>query len=102
MKNTFGSSVALTIFGESHGIMIGGILDGLAAGIPVDEEFIASQMSLRKSVGDISTARKETDAVRIVSGVFNGRTTHYLHHRESGHQKPRLRRACIQGTSRTR
>ena len=75
MKNTFGSSVALTIFGESHGIMIGGILDGLAAGIPVDEEFIASQMSLRKSVGDISTARKEADAVRIVSGVFNGRTT---------------------------
>ena len=47
MKNTFGSSVALTIFGESNGAAIGGILDGLAAGIPVDEEFIASQMSLR-------------------------------------------------------
>lgn len=75
MKNTFGSSVALTIFGESHGIMIGGVLDGLAAGIPVDEEFIAAQMSLRKSVGEISTPRKEADAVRIVSGVFNGRTT---------------------------
>lgn len=75
VKNTFGSSVALTIFGESHGKMIGGILDGLAAGIPVDEEFIARQMSLRKSVGAISTARKEADEVRLVSGVFNGRTT---------------------------
>jgi len=75
LKNTFGSSVALTIFGESHGAAIGGILDGLAAGIPIDEEFIASQMSLRKSVGDISTPRKEADAVKIVSGVFNGRTT---------------------------
>ena len=75
MKNTFGSSVALTLFGESHGAAIGGILDGLAAGIPVNEEFIARQMSLRKSVGDISTPRKEADIVRIVSGVFEGRTT---------------------------
>lgn len=55
--------------------MIGGILDGLAPGIPVDEEFIARQMSLRKSVGEISTARKEADEVKLVSGVFNGRTT---------------------------
>ncbi len=75
LKNTFGSSVALTIFGESHGNMIGVVLDGIAPGIAVDEEFIARQMSLRKSVGDISTARKEADIVKIVSGVFNGRTT---------------------------
>lgn len=75
MKNTFGSSVSLTIFGESHGTAIGAVLDGLAAGIPVDEDYIASQMSLRKSSGDISTPRMEADSVRIVSGVFNGKTT---------------------------
>lgn len=75
VKNTFGSSVAVTIFGESHGGMIGAVLDGLAPGIPVDEEFIARQMSLRKSAGAISTARREADQVRIVSGVFQGKTT---------------------------
>jgi len=75
MKNTFGSSVTVTIFGESHGAMIGAVLDGIAPGIEVDEEFIASQMSLRKAVGKISTARHEADEVKIVSGIFNGRTT---------------------------
>lgn len=75
MKNTFGSSVALTLFGESHGTAIGAVLDGIAPGIEVDEEFIAAQMDKRRAAGAISTARKETDKVRIVSGVFNGRTT---------------------------
>ena len=75
MKNTFGSEIAVTIFGESHGTAIGAVLDGMPAGIAVDEEFIARQMSLRKSVGAISTPRKEADEVKIVSGVFNGRTT---------------------------
>lgn len=75
MKNTFGSEIAVTIFGESHGTAIGAVLDGMPAGIAVDEEFIARQMSLRKSVGAISTPRKEADEVKIVSGVFNGKTT---------------------------
>ena len=75
MKNSFGSSVTVTIFGESHGTAIGAVLDGLAPGIAVDEEFIARQMSLRRAVGKISTARQEADKVKIVSGVFNGRTT---------------------------
>lgn len=75
MKNTFGSSVAVTIFGESHGNMIGAVLDGLAPGIEVDENFIASQMELRKSISALSTARREADEVKIVSGVFNGKTT---------------------------
>lgn len=75
MRNTFGNNITVTLFGESHGKMIGSVLDGMPAGIPVDEDFIAYQMSLRKSVGAISTARKETDEVKIVSGVFNGRTT---------------------------
>ena len=41
MKNTFGESVAVTLFGESHGNAIGAVLDGMAPGIAVDEEFIA-------------------------------------------------------------
>ena len=75
MKNTFGSSVSVTVFGESHGEAIGAVLDGMAPGIAVDEDFIAHQMKLRQSVGALSTARREADRVRIVSGVFNGRTT---------------------------
>ena len=75
MKNTFGNSVSLTIFGESHGSEIGAILDGLASGIKVDTEFIASQMDKRRAKGKISTARKEADEVVISSGVFEDRTT---------------------------
>ncbi len=75
MKNTFGTSVAITIFGESHGAMIGAVLDGLAPGIEVDEAFISSRMDLRRSVGSLSTARREADTVRIVSGVIDGHTT---------------------------
>ena len=75
MKNTFGTSVAVTLFGESHGTMIGAVLDGLAPGIPVDEAFIASRMALRRSVNALSTARREADIVRIVSGVVDGHTT---------------------------
>ena len=75
MKNSFGTSVSVTLFGESHGPEIGAVIDGLAPGLPVDESFIASQLSLRRPAGKISTARQEADAFRIVSGVFEGRTT---------------------------
>ena len=74
MKNTFGHSVAVTIFGESHGKAIGAVLDGMAPGIPVDEAFIASQMELRKPHGRISTSRREEDKVNILSGVLQGKT----------------------------
>ena len=75
MKNTFGTSVTVTLFGESHGPEIGAVIDGLAPGLPVNEAFIASQLTLRRPAGRISTARQEEDAFRIVSGVFEGRTT---------------------------
>ena len=75
MKNTFGSSVAVTLFGESHGPAVGAVLDGLAPGVPVDEAFIAAQLSLRRPYGAISTGRVEADRFQIVSGVFEGRTT---------------------------
>ncbi len=75
MKNTIGTSVSITIFGESHGPEIGAVLDGLAPGIPVDENAIAHHLSLRRPAGAISTSRVEPDRFRIVSGVFGGRTT---------------------------
>ena len=75
MKNTFGNSISVTLFGESHGKEIGAVLDGIAPGIPVDEEFIASRLDMRRPWGKISTQRSETDNFRIVSGVFNGYTT---------------------------
>ena len=75
MKNTFGNNVSVTLFGESHGASIGAVVDGLPAGITVDEAFIASQLTLRRPVGKISTSRAENDAFTIVSGCFNGKTT---------------------------
>ncbi len=75
MKNTFGNNLTVTLFGESHGNAVGAVLDGLAPGIAVDEEFIRFQLSLRRPVGDISTARQEPDHFVIQSGVFEGRTT---------------------------
>ncbi len=74
MKNTFGSSLTVTLFGESHGPEIGAVLDGLPSGIPVDEAFIAERLRLRRPAGAISTGRQEADPFRIVSGVFNGKT----------------------------
>ena len=75
MKNTIGQSVAVTLFGESHGEYIGAVLDGLAPGLTIDEDFIRHQLSLRRPEGKISTARVEADEFRIVSGVFEGKTT---------------------------
>ena len=75
MKNTFGTSVCVTLFGESHGAGIGAVLDGMAPGIPVDEELIRHQLELRRPAGRISTARREQDVFEIVSGIFEGRTT---------------------------
>ena len=75
MKNSFGTSVILTLFGESHGPAVGCVLDGMAPGIPVDEEFIRAQMGLRRSVASLSTARREADEVKILSGVYQGKTT---------------------------
>ena len=76
MKNTFGNTVSMTIFGESHGPAVGAVLDGLAAGLPVDEAAIAAAMDRRRARGDgLSTARTEADAVEFLSGVYNGHTT---------------------------
>jgi chorismate synthase len=76
MKNSYGSNITLTIFGESHGAAVGAVLDGMAAGCAVDEAFIAACMDKRRARGDgLSTARTEADAVRILSGAVGGHTT---------------------------
>ena len=75
MRNTFGNSLTITLFGESHGEAIGVTIDGLSSGIRIDEEFLNSMMDKRKPKGTISTMRKESDEIHIVSGVFNGYTT---------------------------
>lgn len=75
MKNTYGESISLTLYGESHGSAIGAVLDGIAPGIAVDEELIRHQLSLRRPTGKISTPRVEVDPFVIESGVFNGYTT---------------------------
>ncbi|MBQ7624769.1 MAG: chorismate synthase [Clostridia bacterium] len=74
MKNTFGSALTLTLFGESHGKAIGAVLDGLAPGLCVSEESIAAYLALRRPAGAISTARREPDEFEILSGVLNGKT----------------------------
>lgn len=75
MKNTFGESVAVTLFGESHGAVMGAVLDGLAPGIPVEEAQIADALSRRRPQPGIGTARIEADEFTVVSGVYEGRTT---------------------------
>lgn len=74
--NTFGTLFRLTTFGESHGPGIGGIIDGMPAGIPVDLDFIQSELNRRKpGQSALTTPRKENDCVELLSGVFDGRTT---------------------------
>ena len=75
MKNTFGNSVAVTLFGESHGEYIGAIIDGLAPGIKIDNEYIKNMLTLRRPDGKISTPRKENDEYKIISGVVENTTT---------------------------
>lgn len=75
MKNSFGNNVILTLFGESHGPEIGCVIDGLRPGLRVEEEAIAFQLALRRPAGALSTARVEPDPFRIVSGVYQGRST---------------------------
>jgi len=76
MKNTFGHLFTLTTFGESHGAAIGGVVDGMPAGIEVDIEFIQSELNRRRpGQSKITTSRQEADEVELLSGVFEGKTT---------------------------
>ena len=75
MKNTFGNSITVTLFGESHGAYIGAVLDGIAPGMRIDREHICKRLAQRRPSGKISTARVEADEYSIVSGEQDGYTT---------------------------
>ncbi len=74
MRNTFGNSLTVTLFGESHNESIGTVIDGLPSGIQIDKEFIKNMLNLRRGEADISTPRREEDNFKIVSGVKDGFT----------------------------
>ncbi|MEN8838911.1 MAG: chorismate synthase [Flavobacteriales bacterium] len=75
MKNTFGNIIQLTTFGESHGVAIGGILDGIPAGFELDLDKIQEELDRRKpGQSKITTQRKESDTVQFLSGIFEGKT----------------------------
>jgi chorismate synthase len=74
--NTFGQIFRLTTFGESHGEAIGGVVDGMPAGIPIDLAFIQQELNRRRpGQSRITTARQEPDHVELLSGVFEGMST---------------------------
>ena len=74
--NSFGNIYQLTSFGESHGIAIGGVIDGCPPGIFIDIDFIQNELNRRRpGQSSISSQRKETDKLEFLSGIFNGKTT---------------------------
>ena len=74
--NTIGTLFRLTTFGESHGAAIGGVVDGMPAGIAIDYDFIRSELSRRRpGQSALTTARREADEVEYLSGIYEGRST---------------------------
>lgn len=74
--NTFGKLFTLTTFGESHGVAVGGMVDGMPPGIPIDIDFIQRELARRRpGQSRITTDRKELDQVELLSGVFEGKST---------------------------
>jgi len=74
--NRFGNIFTLTSFGESHGPAVGGVIDGMPAGIPIDMDFLQNEMRRRRpGQSALTTGRDEADEVRLLSGVFEGVST---------------------------
>ena len=74
--NTFGNIFRLTTFGESHGPGVGGVIDGMPAGIEVDLDFLQAELNRRRpGQSALTTPRKEADHVELLSGIFEGKTT---------------------------
>ena len=74
--NTFGQIFRLTTFGESHGEAVGGVIDGMPAGIDIDLDFIQQELNRRRpGQSKITTSRNEPDQVELLSGVFEGKST---------------------------
>lgn len=76
MSNTFGSHFKLTTFGESHGPGIGCVIDGCPAGLPIDLDFVQGELDRRRpGQSRLTTQRKESDRVQVLSGIFEGVST---------------------------
>ena len=75
MASVFGKNINVSLFGESHGPLIGVTINGLKSGIKLDIDYINKELQKRKSISSISTPRTEKDEIEIVSGYFNGYTT---------------------------
>ena len=75
MSSVIGENIKVSLFGESHGPLVGAIINGIEAGIKIDLDFINHQMKLRQANDELSSSRQEEDKVVFVSGVFNGYTT---------------------------
>ena len=74
--NTFGTAFRITTFGESHGVAIGVIIDGCPAGLAIDVNFIQSELDRRRpGQSKIVTQRNEADTVKVLSGIFEGKST---------------------------
>jgi len=72
--NTLGEAFRLTTFGESHGPAVGGVLDGLPPGLPLDARRVQEALDRRRpGRGDLASGRNEPDRIRILSGVLDGR-----------------------------
>ena len=76
MRNTFGHIFTLTTFGESHGEAVGGVVDGMPAGIDIDLDFIQAELDRRRpGQSRVTTSREESDRVELLSGIFEGKST---------------------------
>lgn len=76
MSNTFGKLFRITTFGESHGTGVGVVIDGCPAGVDIDEKYIQEELDRRRpGQSKITTQRQEADQVKILSGVFEGKST---------------------------
>lgn len=75
MSATWGRNIRLTIFGESHGTCVGGVVDGLPPGIVFPKDLVDFELRRRKPGASLSTSRREDDSYEIISGLYGGKTT---------------------------
>ncbi len=73
--NTFGTRLKFTSFGESHSVAVGCVIDGLPAGVRINEAFLQAELDKRRGGKRFTTPRKESDKAQILSGVFEGLST---------------------------
>ncbi|MEM3676282.1 MAG: chorismate synthase [Thermoplasmataceae archaeon] len=74
-SNSLGEAFRITTFGESHGSMMGVVIDGVPSGLAISQDDINQELALRRPGRRLTSARMETDLARIESGIFDGRTT---------------------------